>query len=129
MSIRIILALALCCAAAVPVSAQINESIGMQLGKDALATCEITEEKTPSNYTIAFACLSWVNGAVQGAINTVSFDDRKPDYCTPQSGGSTKQYVDVFLKYLRDNPAKRHLPAIFLFHQAMAAAFPCGAKK
>ena len=125
MSLRIVLMLALHCSIAVPASAQVNQSLGMQWGKDALATCEVTEERRPTDMTSAFVCLAWVNGAVQGAISTFSLNSQKPDYCTPDSGGSTKQYTDIFLKFLKENPARRHLPAIFLFHEAMAASFPC----
>lgn len=68
MRVRIMLALALSCAVTFPASAAVNTNIGMQLGKDALATCEVTDEQIPSDMITAFACLSWVNGAVQGAM-------------------------------------------------------------
>ncbi|WP_420794378.1 Rap1a/Tai family immunity protein [Sphingosinicella microcystinivorans] len=97
----------------------------MQWGRDALATCAHTEDGGRRNSTAALTCLGWINGATQAAGGTISTEPEKPDYCTPGFGGSIGQYAAVFLKFLRDNPAKRHLPAIYLYHQAMAEAFPC----
>jgi hypothetical protein len=101
------------------------QALAMQWGRDALSTCGYTEDGGTRNMTAAFVCLSWVSGAVQAASGTVSLEREKPDYCTPEFGGSTGQYVAVYLKYLRDHPEKLHLPSIYLFHQAMAEAFPC----
>lgn len=107
-----------------PANAQ-SDPLAMQWGRDALTTCAHTEDGGRRNSTAALICLGWISGAVQAAGNSVSLEPEKPDYCTPGFGGSTGQYAAVFLKFLRDNPAKRHLPAIYLFHQAMAEAFPC----
>lgn len=120
--------LAIACAgllfAASPANAQ-SDPLGMIWGRDALTTCSHAEARQRRDATSALVCLSWINGAVQGASATVSSTGAKPDYCTPRVGGSNGQYAAVYLKFLRDNPAKRHLPAIYLFHEAMAEAFPC----
>lgn len=97
----------------------------MQWGRDVLATCAAYEDGGKRNPTAALICLGWINGAVQGASGTISTEPEKPNYCTPKFGGSIGQYTAVFLKFLRDHPEKLHLPAIYLFHQAMAQAFPC----
>lgn len=110
-------------AAVSPLHAQ-NKAYGMQTGNDALVACEAAEARS-QDFTLGIACLSWINGAVQAAEPDDVPRPYKPVYCTPQSGGSNGQYKDIFVKFLRSNPAKRHLPAIFLFHQAMAEAFPC----
>lgn len=107
-----------------PASAQ-SDPLGMQWGRDALTTCAHTEDGGRRNSTAALVCLGWINGAVQAFNGAVSLEPEKPNYCTPEFGGSTGQYAAVFLQFLRQNPAKRHLPAIYLFHQAMAEAFPC----
>jgi hypothetical protein len=109
-----------------PAAAQ-SDPLGMQWGRDALTVCSNTEDMRAKGKdgTLAFGCLMWINGAVKAGNNTFSLDPEKPNYCTPRFGGSNGQYVAVFLKFLRDNPAKLHLPAILLFHQAMAEAFPC----
>lgn len=107
-----------------PASAQ-SDPLQMLWGRDALATCSHAEGGEKRNTTAGLVCLGWINGAVQGAFRTMTLETEKPEYCTPSVGGSNGQYVAVFLKFLRDNPAKRHQPAIYLFHQSMAEAFPC----
>ena len=103
-----------------------NKAYGMQTGNDALTACQAGDrDQSSQDFTLAIACLSWINGAVQTAEPTDRSTPLKPSYCTPESGGSTGQYKDVFVAFLRNNPAIRHQPAIFLFHQAMASAFPC----
>ena len=110
---------------ALPASGQ-NKAYAMQTGNDALAACtSVNDDQRTGDIMLGVACLSWINGAVQASDPRDWSFPEKPVYCTPQSGGSNGQYKDVFVAYLRNNPAKRHLPAIFLFHQAMAGAFPC----
>ena len=94
-------------------------AFGMIYGKNALEVCSSEQDQSVLN------CLSWINGAIQGASFTISLNPKKPRYCTPETGGSLGQYRDVFLKFLRDSPEKRHELGIYLFHQAMAQAFPC----
>lgn len=109
----------------VPSHAQ-NSPYGMQTGSDAFAACKaVDDEPGRRDSMLAMACLAWINGAVQAAEPTDWDSPQKPVYCTPRTGGSTGQYKDVFVNFLKANPAKRHLPAIYLFHQAMAEAFPC----
>lgn len=108
----VMLSLPMVCQAAPPAS-------GMVYGKDALQVCSSEQEQSILN------CISWINGAVQGAHLTFTLSADKPRYCTPETGGSLGQYRDVFVKFLRENPAKRHELGIYLFHQAMAQAFPC----
>lgn len=38
---------------------------------------------------------------------------------------SYKQYVDLFMEYLRENKAQRHIDASWLFLSAMEDAIPC----
>jgi hypothetical protein len=45
-------------------------------------------------------------------------------YCIPK-GVSNEQVTDVFIKYLKDNPAERHKPAAILALLSLRAAFPC----
>lgn len=100
--------------------------LAMQSGSDALETCAGLDDPRSRASTEGYVCLSWVSGAVQGASQTVSLQPEKPTYCSPRLQGTTGQYVAVFLRYLENHPEKLHLPAIYLFHQAMAEAFPCG---
>lgn len=112
------------CFGSSPVAAQ-SDPLGMIWGKDALEVCSHIEDRRSRNTTFGLVCMSWVSGAVQGAARTFTYEPEKPDYCTPGYGGSNGQYAAVFLKYLRDHPEKLHLPAIYIFHQSMAEAFPC----
>lgn len=109
---------------ALPASAQAN-NLMMQSGSDALATCGRWESRDPNDSTASWVCLAWINGATQAANSTISYVDQKPTYCTPRVGGSVGQYVAVFVRYLREHPERLHLPAIYLYHQSMAEAFPC----
>jgi hypothetical protein len=45
-------------------------------------------------------------------------------YCVPE-GVTARQVGDVFCKFLRENPERRHYVAALLFSAAMAAAWPC----
>ncbi|WP_285711596.1 Rap1a/Tai family immunity protein [Erythrobacter oryzae] len=93
----------------------------MQFGNHALAMCG-----SPETEQDGWICMSWINGAMNAARIGRSVTPEAPDYCTPPHGGTIAQYRDLFVAFLKEHPDKQHLPAIFLFHQAMAAAFPCG---
>lgn len=93
----------------------------MMTGNDARAICLNIEK--PANIE-GLICAAWINGAVQGAVDTISLNGNKPEYCEPK-GIPISQYSAIFVKYLNDNPDKLHLPSIFLFHQAIAKSFPC----
>jgi hypothetical protein len=44
--------------------------------------------------------------------------------CIP-AGVSTSQLRDIFVRFLQDHPAKRHLSAASLAAKSLAEAFPC----
>jgi Rap1a immunity proteins len=46
------------------------------------------------------------------------------EYCIPPEA-RLGQGKDVFCSYLRNTPQDRHLPAAYLFQQAMQGAWPC----
>ena len=68
-------------------------------------------------------CLSWVSGMhmMHGLMVGLK---RKPLYCRP-AGVINSQAVQIYQTFLRNNPAKLHLPADALFVFAMQEAFPC----
>ena len=43
----------------------------------------------------------------------------------PSAAVTVPQYVDILLKYLRDNPEQRHKPTGELMWTAASKAFPC----
>jgi hypothetical protein len=84
-------------------------------------------------------CLSYIVGAADGAAvgstrasayydkdGDLKFDKSRKLFlpCTPD-GVTALQVTDVVIKYLRENPAQRHLPAASLVVDALHHAFPC----
>jgi hypothetical protein len=49
-------------------------------------------------------------------------------FCTP-SKATVRQAVDVVVKFLWDNPARRHFPATVLVARALQEAWPCPATR
>lgn len=49
----------------------------------------------------------------------------KSRFCFPKVGINNGQAARIVTKYLRDNPAKLHLPEAFLVISAYQKAFPC----
>jgi hypothetical protein len=59
-----------------------------------------------------------------GSADVNSFVDQVLGFCIPAEV-ENGQIKDVYVKFLRDNPATRHESARILFLQAMLGAFPC----
>jgi hypothetical protein len=69
-------------------------------------------------------CMGYIMGVVD-AMEVNRAVDQKPS-CIPD-GANRGTIRDVIHNYLRDNPAKRTLPAAIVVPMALAAAFPqCG---
>ena len=62
-------------------------------------------------------CLGLVTGYLEGL--RLSFD------CGKLDGVTREQLKDVVVKFLRDNPAERHLPAVMLASRPYYLAFKC----
>ena len=87
-------------------------------------------------------CLGYLIGTVEGlkwgAVTTLSVLDQSSDsvdemnqlsdamlgFCLPPQA-SNGQLIDVFVKYLAENPARRHESARTLLQAAFQQAFPC----
>ena len=106
---------------AVPASAQ-NEHLRMRTGNDALTTCTSNFENEILAPSI---CLAWMKGVRDGHYLTMAFAKyERPVWCTP-SNVTNQQFRDIFVKFLQDNPGRRHeLPAA-LYVEALIEAFPC----
>jgi hypothetical protein len=64
-------------------------------------------------------------GFISGVIDTVEMAmDVKP-YCVRGTGATRGQLLDVFRKYLQENPQTRHESAAMLLVLALKQAFPC----
>lgn len=64
----------------------------------------------------------YVSGSMDSDVSAI-----EPAYCVPLSAklGQTR---DVFCKYLKDNPADRHMLGSVLLRRALVAAWPCSRK-
>ena len=76
-------------------------------------------------------CAGYVVGLLDGtdatqiALGDVSPTNRPPKlFCLP-AGFSNTQGRDLFVKYLQDYPAARHLPASLVFFAGLRKTFPC----
>ncbi|WP_140419918.1 Rap1a/Tai family immunity protein [Achromobacter denitrificans] len=67
---------------------------------------------------------AWAKASVQSKDVKVSDLFTISPYCIPE-GVTNGQLKDVFIKYLRLNPERRHLLADGLLVNAFAAAYPC----
>lgn len=94
----------------------------MSTGKDAKVACGDLSDGGSQ-----IACLSWINGASAGYGWTVS---RSPaffrDYCPREIDYNLGERRDIFIAYLnKASEGTLTEPAILLFREAMAEAYPC----
>lgn len=66
-----------------------------------------------------------LRGAFEMSADYYKIPQKKHLYCPP-NGVTLQQSVDIFIKFLKENPKDRHLTARVLFIQAMRGSFPCG---
>ncbi len=74
------------------------------------------------------AAWGFCQGYVASMIDTEGFDtfalSLRPVFCIP-TGVTIKQLADIAIKYLVENPDRRHFGAASLIWGAMRDAFPC----
>lgn len=85
-------------------------------GNSYLSLCE--NVKGDANFSSG-VCI----GYIQGFLDT-SVLMRQGNSCIP-AGVTNGQVWDLFVKYLQENPDKRHLPTIILLASATIEAWPC----
>jgi hypothetical protein len=78
-----------------------------------------------ANRSTALACTGYVRGFADGLRSWRDFEPGTARICIPNEAPGT-QLRDVALKYIRDNPERRHQSAAFLFLMAFVKAWPCG---
>jgi Rap1a immunity proteins len=68
-------------------------------------------------------------GYIAAVVDIYEFT-HAPSYCPPRgpNGANIGQVQDIVVKYVRDNPEKRHLPFMRLTLDALEKAFPCQSK-
>lgn len=106
-------------------------------GNGMLDACEAPDDSVMGGF-----CFGYVIGVIEGmkwgaalpfyltaegeatTAKTNEFADRLTRFCAPDSV-TYGQYVDVFTKYLQQNPETRHESARTLAQDAFSQAFPC----
>jgi len=81
-------------------------------------------ESTSAEYTY---CLGFMTGFVTGVSIQRHYADLKTKnmiYCWPAEA-TFGQATEIFAKYIKNHPEKRHESARFLASVALASAFPC----
>lgn len=71
------------------------------------------------------ACRMYIVGAADTWIALQSNGSLSCYFKLPQTVTMT-QLEGIVVKYLRDNPEKRHVAGYWIVQQALTAAFPCG---
>lgn len=90
-------------------------------GNDLYEACSKPEPpETVDNAAGRIACGNYVSGALDGFRMTK--EGQTLLTLPPEVSGVQAQ--DVVLKYLKDHPEQRHLPAAFLVISALLKAFP-----
>lgn len=69
-------------------------------------------------------CTSYVRGVIEGAVFQSGYSKTALPFCAPD-GVQYGQFKDIFVKYLRDHPEKRHLSTSVLVMIATTQAYPC----
>ena len=97
----------------------------MNTGHHAKMTCGNTTDLASK-----LVCISWINGASAGNGWTQSRAPTFfPDYCPPSLDFDLGKQKALFVEYLeKASDGKLGEPAILLFREAMAKAYPCEAK-
>jgi hypothetical protein len=86
-------------------------------GNELYGDCTESDGTPPTAY-----CLGFVAGVFDTAEMLLL--DSSGRLCAPKSV-TLGQVRDVIVKYLRENPAERNLPASLLALRAVQAAWPC----
>lgn len=89
-------------------------------GNDLLEACGGND---PVN---SIACLSFLRGTMRGFRGGLSYAHQAQAFCPPDTA-TLAQFRDVTLKFLRDNPAERHMDGDYLIVKAMIGSYPCPA--
>lgn len=100
-----------------------DSKIQFHFGNDFLRNCgqlgSMEEQKFTQDQLRSGLCFGYFNG-----MNDYMAYRSDGDHCFP-AGASRAQGMDVFLKFLRDNPEIRNRPTPELLVLAYQAAFPC----
>ena len=89
--------------------------------------CRITIEQARGTTKEAMWLMN-CSGYARGVADTIQLwrgaEGDKAPACIPEKA-TTQQLVDIGLRFIRENPAERHLPASVLLMRAFSVAWPC----
>ena len=81
-----------------------------------------------NNVNVNLPNIDFDQGECLGFVKGVNFGFQGSVYCVP-SGVTYAQTIDIYIKYLEENPDLRHLPAAYLLGNVMQKTFPCPKNK
>jgi Ssp1 endopeptidase immunity protein Rap1a len=118
-------------AAAVAVAISTSTATAGDDGNTWAAKCNKSVEQARSTKEAMefMHCVGFTRGVAdtialwRGAALNAAEGDKAPA-CIPEKA-TTQQLVDIGLKFIRENPAERHIPASALLMRAFHAVWPC----
>lgn len=99
-----------------------GEGFDMFTGNGFLQNCSQT--LTSENGFRLGVCFGWL----MGFLDQDGLKPANQRYICRPVDAPNRQLMDVVLKYLRENPEKRHWPIPMLAQNALVGAFPCNHK-
>ena len=91
-------------------------------GNGYLASCETDDA------VVKVICVTYLEGIVDGQRGVWVGEGQVAGYCLP-AGVTTGQLEAVLLRFLTNNPEKRHIPTGVLAAMAFKQTFPCGSQQ
>jgi hypothetical protein len=105
---------------ALALPAQAQDRDALYSGNGYYSTCA-----QPNGPLIKGACLGYIIGLSDYAVLHRQLGGPGAPCFNLPGNSNYQQYQDIFLEYLRRNPAERHKLTVILFTNALTAAFPC----
>ena len=114
-------------AAAIAVSAiSASTAAAVEDGNSWAAKCQKSvEQLRSSTEKMQFThCVGYARGVADTIQLWAGAEGDKAPACIPEKA-TAQQLIDIGFKYIRENPAERHLPANALLMRAFRVAWPC----
>ena len=102
---------------ATPAKAEVFEST--QTGNGLLGLC-----RSSDNSREMLACYSYLKGTLDGWLTSENTFRNGPSFCIPE-GVTLIQLRDILVRWLDENPERRHEEGSALIVNAIVRSFPC----
>lgn len=103
--------------ATTPAKADVFENT--QTGNGLLGLC-----RSSDNSREMLACYSYLKGTLDGWLTSENTFRNEPSFCIPK-GVTLIQLRDILVRWLDDNPERRHAEGSALIVNAIVRSFPC----